>query len=165
MLVASSAPVDQFMVQNPEYFFGRSPEHAYVNPDNLQILLNHLKCAAFELPLRGDEAFGSLDLVRLCEHLEEVGFLHHSADGWHWISESYPADGISLRAVRSPVAPKITITHGPLGGGPGGAPCAVSSCVANSFSNCGMSVVLRSIYHWVSVPSTRCGRRTSGAWR
>ena len=51
VLVASSAPLDQFMVQNPEYFFGRSPEHGYVNPDNLLILLNHLKCAAFELPL------------------------------------------------------------------------------------------------------------------
>jgi DEAD/DEAH box helicase domain-containing protein len=101
VLVASSAPLDQFMVQNPEYFFGRSPEHGYVNPDNLLILLNHLKCAAFELPLREDEKFGSLDLGRLCEHLEEVGFLHHTTDGWHWVSESYPADAISLRSVSS----------------------------------------------------------------
>ena len=101
VLVASSAPLDQFMVQNPEYFFGRSPEHGYVNPDNLLILLNHLKCAAFELPLREDEKFGSLDLKRLCEHLEEVGFLHHASDGWHWVSESYPADAISLRSISS----------------------------------------------------------------
>ena len=101
MLVASSAPLDQFMVQNPEYFFGRSPEHGYVNPDNLQILLNHLKCAAFELPLREEEKFGALDLKRLCEHLEEAGFLHHTTDGWHWVSESYPADAISLRSVSS----------------------------------------------------------------
>jgi DEAD/DEAH box helicase domain-containing protein len=101
VLVASSAPLDQFMVQNPDYFFGRSPEHGYVNPDNLLILLNHLKCAAFELPLREDEKFGSLNLGRLCEHLEEVGFLHHTTDGWHWVSESYPADAISLRSVSS----------------------------------------------------------------
>jgi DEAD/DEAH box helicase domain-containing protein len=101
VLVASSAPLDQFMVQNPDYFFGRSPEHGYVNPDNLFILLNHLKCAAFELPLRDDEKFGSLDLRRLCQHLEEVGFLHHTSDGWHWVSESYPADAISLRSVSS----------------------------------------------------------------
>ena len=101
VLVASSAPLDQFMVQNPEYFFGRSPEHGYVNPDNLFILLNHLKCAAFELPLREDEKFGSLDLRRLCQHLEEIGFLHHTTDGWHWVSESYPADAISLRSVSS----------------------------------------------------------------
>jgi len=101
VMVASSAPLDQFMVQNPDYFFGRSPEHGYVNPDNLQILLNHLKCAAFELPLREDEKFGALDLKLLCQHLEEVGFLHHSSDGWHWVSESYPADAISLRSVSS----------------------------------------------------------------
>ncbi len=101
LLVASSAPLDQFMVQNPDYFFGRSPEHGFVNPDNLHILLSHLKCAAFELPLREDEKFGSLDLVRLLEHLEEVGFLHHTSEGWHWISESYPADAISLRSVSS----------------------------------------------------------------
>ena len=50
-MVASSAPLDQFIVQHPDYFFGRSPEHAYVQPDNLEILVNHLKCAAFELPI------------------------------------------------------------------------------------------------------------------
>jgi len=101
VLVASSAPLDQFMVQNPEYFFGRSPEHGYVNPDNLQILLSHLKCAAFELPLQEDEKFGTHDLKRLCEYLAEVGFLHLSSDGWHWVSESYPADAISLRSISS----------------------------------------------------------------
>src|SRR6202789_3922657 len=42
VMVASSAPLDQFIVQHPDYFFGRSPEHAYVQPDNLEILVNHL---------------------------------------------------------------------------------------------------------------------------
>jgi DEAD/DEAH box helicase domain-containing protein len=101
VLVASSAPLDQFIVQNPDYFFDHSPEHGYVNPDNLQILLNHLKCAAFELPLQEDEKFGELDLKMLCQHLEELGFLHKTSEGWHWISESYPADAISLRSVSS----------------------------------------------------------------
>ncbi len=101
LLVATSAPLDQFIVQNPDYFFDHSPEHGYVNPDNLQILLNHLKCAAFELPLKEDEKFGELDLKLLCKHLEELGFLHKTSEGWHWISESYPADAISLRSVSS----------------------------------------------------------------
>ncbi len=113
MLVASSAPLDQFMVQNPDYFFGRSPEHGYVNPDNLQILLNHLKCAAFELPLREEEKFGALDLKRLCEHLQEAGFLHYASDGWHWVSESYPADAISLRSVSSDNFVIVDITGEP----------------------------------------------------
>ena len=111
VLVASSAPLDQFIVQNPDYFFGRSPEHGYVNPDNLQILLSHLKCAAFELPLGEDEKFGALDLQRLCEHLEEVGFLHKSTDGWHWVSESYPADAISLRSISSDNVVIVDITN------------------------------------------------------
>jgi DEAD/DEAH box helicase domain-containing protein len=113
VLVASSAPLDQFMVQNPEYFFGRSPEHGYVNPDNLFILLNHLKCAAFELPLRDDEKFGALDLRRLCQHLEETGFLHHTQDGWHWLSKSYPADALSLRSVSSDNFVIVDNTHEP----------------------------------------------------
>ena len=67
VMVASSAPLDQFIVQHPDYFFGRSPEHAYVQPDNLEILVNHLKCAAFELPVSPDEKFGSVDLTTLCD--------------------------------------------------------------------------------------------------
>jgi len=101
VLVASSAPLDQFIVQHPDYFFGRSPEHGFVNPDNLEILLNHLKCAAFELPIEEGERFGSLDLETLCRHLTETGFLHHTGGAWHWVSESYPADAVSLRSVSS----------------------------------------------------------------
>ncbi|HEY6290626.1 MAG TPA: DEAD/DEAH box helicase [Terriglobia bacterium] len=101
VLVASSAPLDQFMVQNADYFFGRSPEHGFVNPDNLEILLNHLKCAAFELPLAEDERFGAPDLKALCRHLAEAGFLHRTGGAWHWVSESYPADAVSLRSVSS----------------------------------------------------------------
>src|SRR5580700_2830821 len=59
VMVASSAPLDQFIVQHPDYFFGRSPEHAYIQPDNPEILVNHLKCAVFELPLSPEEQFGS----------------------------------------------------------------------------------------------------------
>jgi DEAD/DEAH box helicase domain-containing protein len=101
VLVASSAPLDQFIVQHPDYFFGRSPEHGFVNPDNLEILLNHLKCAAFELPLEEGERFGTLDLETLCRHLTETGFLHQAGGAWHWVSESYPADAVSLRSVSS----------------------------------------------------------------
>jgi DEAD/DEAH box helicase domain-containing protein len=101
VLVASSAPLDQFIVQHPEYFFGRSPEHAFVQPDNLEILVNHLKCAAFELPLGPAEKFGDVDLSELCQRLAEVGFLHRSGGNWHWVQEAYPADTVSLRSVTS----------------------------------------------------------------
>src|SRR5271167_4206231 len=101
VMVASSAPLDQFIVQHPDYFFGRSPEHAHIQPDNLEILVNHLKCAAFELPLSPDERFGNVELPELCERLEEAGFLQRSGGNWHWVQESYPADTISLRSVTS----------------------------------------------------------------
>lgn len=101
VFVASSAPLDQFIVQHPDYFFGRSPEHAYVQPDNLEILVNHLKCAAFELPLAPDETFGDVDLAALCERLAEAGYFHRSGGNWHWTQEAYPADTVSLRSVTS----------------------------------------------------------------
>ena len=74
VMVASSAPLDQFIVQHPDYFFGRSPEHAFVQPDNLEILVNHLKCAAFELPIAPDETFGGVDLPELCDAARRSGF-------------------------------------------------------------------------------------------
>ncbi|MFZ0462669.1 MAG: DEAD/DEAH box helicase [Candidatus Acidiferrales bacterium] len=101
VMVASSSPLDQFIVQHPEYFFGRSPEHAYIQPNNLEILVNHLKCAAFELPLDPAEHFGDVDLAALCERLAEAGFLHKSGGNWHWVQEAYPADAVSLRSVTS----------------------------------------------------------------
>ena len=101
VMVASSAPLDQYIIEHPEYFFERSPEHAYINPDNLEIALNHLRCAAFELPIRNGEVFGPHDVAALCRFLAESGFLHESGGAWHWTSDTYPADAVSLRAVTS----------------------------------------------------------------
>ncbi len=113
VLVASSAPLDQYMVEHPDYFFGRSPEHAYINPDNLEILLAHLKCAAFELPIRDGETFGPHATADMCRFLEESGFLHHSSGSWHWTSSSYPADATSLRAVTSDNFVVVDVTSEP----------------------------------------------------
>ncbi len=104
VMVASSAPLDQYVVEHPDYFFGSPPEHAFINADNLEILLSHLKCAAFELPLREGESFGphgADKTAELCRFLAEIGFLHQSAGAWHWTSDTYPADAVSLRAVTS----------------------------------------------------------------
>ncbi len=102
VLVASSAPLDQYIVEHPDYFFSGSPEEAHINPDNLEIFLNHLKCAAFELPIRDGELFGKQDVSKLCQFLaEDLHLLHHSGDCWHWVSDSYPADSVSLRSITS----------------------------------------------------------------
>src|SRR4029079_14287293 len=107
VLVASSAPSDQFIVRNPSYFFDGTPEHALINPDNLHILLDHVKCAAFELPFTNDEHFGvegrrdEVDLQAILSVLGEEGFVLQADGQWNWTNESYPADAVSLRSVSS----------------------------------------------------------------
>ncbi len=98
VLIARSQPLDQFIIENPEYFFGKSPEHALINPDNLLILLSHIQCAAFELPFSDGERFGREDLSELLKYLEEKGTLHHVNKQWHWTQDAYPAEKISLRS-------------------------------------------------------------------
>jgi DEAD/DEAH box helicase domain-containing protein len=100
ILVATSSPMDQYLVTHPEYLFGAAPEHARINPENPFILVNHLKCAAFELPLGADEAFGG-DVSAHVRALEAEGLLHRAGDRFHWTSETYPADHLSLRTVTS----------------------------------------------------------------
>jgi len=114
VLVASSSPLDQFIVRHPDYFFGNTPEHAFIQPDNLEILINHLKCAAFELPIQVDEKFGEVDVQDLCARLAEAGYLHRAGDNYHWTHEAYPADTISLRSVTSDNFIIIDITDAPL---------------------------------------------------
>jgi DEAD/DEAH box helicase domain-containing protein len=101
VMVASSAPLDQFIVRHPDYFFGNTPEHAYIQPDNLEILVNHLKCAAFELPISPEDKFGEADTQDLCARLAEAGYLHRTGEHYHWTHQAYPADTVSLRSVTS----------------------------------------------------------------
>ncbi len=100
ILVATSSPMDQYLAAHPDYLFGAPPEHARINPENPFILINHLKCGAFELPFARGELFGA-DAGRHLEALEEEGLLHRAGEHFHWISETYPADHISLRTVTS----------------------------------------------------------------
>ena len=100
-LVASASPLDQFLARHPDHFFGRSPEQALINPDNLLILLGHLRCAAFELPFRAGESFGRVEGARVAEFLQflqEAGVLHRSGDKYFWMADQYPAQDISLRS-------------------------------------------------------------------
>ena len=112
VLVASSAPIDQFVARHPDYFFDASPEHALVNPDNLHILLDHVKCAAFELPFGDNEQFGSINVQEVLSVLAEEGFVHQVDGQWQWTQESYPADAVSLRSVTSDNFVIVDLTNG-----------------------------------------------------
>lgn len=98
LMVASSTPIDQYIVQNPEYFFERSPESARINPENLIILVDHLRCAAYELPFKETEVFGSADVVEIMEYLVEERVLTRNADTFYWANQAFPASSISLRS-------------------------------------------------------------------
>ncbi len=101
MLVASADPLDQFLARQPAFLFERSPESALINPDNLLILLAHLRCAAFELPFRQGENFGRVDPARVAEFLQflvESGVVHQSGEKFFWMADQYPAEAISLRS-------------------------------------------------------------------
>jgi len=101
VLVASANPIDQFLAHHPEYFFGRSPEQALVNPDHLLILLEHLRCAMFELPFQTDEGFGHLSAEQVGDFLQFLVSNHEahlSNDKYFWMADQYPAADISLRS-------------------------------------------------------------------
>ncbi|MEE4312396.1 MAG: DEAD/DEAH box helicase [candidate division KSB1 bacterium] len=98
VLLASSAPLDQFIINHPEYFFEQSAEAGIVDPNNLIVLMSHIKCAAFELPFEDNEKFGVDATHEILSYLEEHGVVHHSGERWHWTSEIYPAEAVSLRS-------------------------------------------------------------------
>ncbi len=98
ILIASSAPLDQYIINHPEYFFGASPEMGIINPDNMTILASHIKCGAFELPYEDGEQFGTANPLPLLEYLEKEQILRHTGGRWYWASEVYPAEEISLRS-------------------------------------------------------------------
>jgi len=101
VLVTSANPIDQFLAHHPEYFFERSPEQALINPDHLLILLEHLRCAMFELPFQKDEGFSSISAQTIEEYLNflvENNEAHLSQEKYFWMADQYPAANISLRS-------------------------------------------------------------------
>ena len=98
-LVCSSAPIDQFLAAHPEYLFDSSPEHGLINPDNLHVLLNHLRASSFELPIPATERFGIEETPTLLDVLEEDGYVRRADDDrYYWSHENFPASDFSLRS-------------------------------------------------------------------
>jgi len=101
ILIASANPLDQFLAHHPDYLFGRAPEQALIDPNHLLILLNHLRCALFELPFARGDAFGTVPaqmLAELLQFLSANGEAHASAEKIFWMADAYPAADVSLRS-------------------------------------------------------------------
>jgi DEAD/DEAH box helicase domain-containing protein len=99
VLVAGSQALDQYVVNHPEFFRDAAPEQARIAVDQPLILLDHVRCAAFELPFLDGERFGTVDPAAFLEVLAESGVLHVENGRHEWIADSYPANAVSLRAV------------------------------------------------------------------
>src|SRR6476620_8782589 len=99
VMVANSQPLDQYVVRHPEFFSASTPEHARIAPDQPVILLDHIRCAAFELPFLEGERFGPIDPAVYLELLAADGVVHAEGGRWEWIADSYPANAVSLRSV------------------------------------------------------------------
>lgn len=111
-MVASSNPLDQYIIQNPQYFFEATPESALIHPDNLIILIDHIKCAAYELPFEENDRFGGEALADVLEFLTEEKTLHRVKDRWYWMEQSFPAHNISLRSAAQENFVIIDISRG-----------------------------------------------------
>ena len=99
VFVASSSPLDQFIVRHPEYFLSSDPEEGLIDPDNLLLLAGHLQAGLFELPFEDQERLGRADVHELLELFEEDGSASRSGGRWFWSRQAFPADEIHLRRI------------------------------------------------------------------
>jgi DEAD/DEAH box helicase domain-containing protein len=116
VLVCSSEPIDQYVAQNADFLFGSSAEEARIDPSNIEVLIQHLKCATFEAPFElvapgsaaahetpaEGEAYFMLDAAATRDALEYLvghGLVHASGGRYHWAGEAFPANNISLRNI------------------------------------------------------------------
>ncbi len=100
ILISTSAPIDQYLASHPDYFTGLSPESAIINPDHLAILLDHIKCAAFELPFHIQPYYGKLTSAEIFQFLlvlEQQGFLYNANGEFFWANTQFPSSQFSLR--------------------------------------------------------------------
>jgi DEAD/DEAH box helicase domain-containing protein len=98
LLVCSNSPLDQYIAHHPEYLMEKNPEAALINPSNIYILVDQVKCAAFELPFKREDAFGDENIADILTYLEEKEVLHSENHMYHWQDRSYPAENVSIRS-------------------------------------------------------------------
>lgn len=98
VLVCSNGPLDQYIAAHPEYLMEKTPEAALINPSNIYILVDQIKCAAFEIPFALKERFGEENVSDILDYLEEKEVLHREDGNYHWQDRSYPAENVSIRS-------------------------------------------------------------------
>ena len=111
VFVASSSPLDQFIVRHPEYFLSTDPEEGLIDPDNLLLLAGHLQAGLFELPFEEGERLGRADVKELLHLFEDDGSATHSAGRWFWSRQAFPAEEVHLRRILADNVVIIDTSH------------------------------------------------------
>jgi DEAD/DEAH box helicase domain-containing protein len=111
VFVASSSPLDQFIVRHPEYFLSADPEEGLIDPDNLLLLAGHLQAGLFELPFESEERLGRADVRELLQLFEEDGSATRSAGRWFWSRQAFPAEEVHLRRIAADNVIIIDTSH------------------------------------------------------
>ncbi len=111
VFVASSSPLDQFIVRHPEYFLSADPEEGLIDPDNLLLLAGHLQAGLFELPFEDHERLGRADVQELLQVFEEDGSATRSAGRWFWSRQAFPAEEVHLRRILADNVVIIDTSH------------------------------------------------------
>ena len=111
VFVASSSPLDQFIVRHPEYFLSADPEEGLIDPDNLLLLAGHLQAGLFELPFEDQERLGRADISELLQMFEEDGSATRSAGRWFWSRQAFPAEEVHLRRILADNVVIIDTSH------------------------------------------------------
>jgi DEAD/DEAH box helicase domain-containing protein len=111
VFVASSSPLDQFIVRHPEYFLSADPEEGLIDPDNLLLLAGHLQAGLFELPFEEEERLGRADVKELLHLFEDDGSATHSAGRWFWSRQAFPAEEVHLRRILADNVVIIDTSH------------------------------------------------------
>ncbi len=123
VFIATDSPLDQFLVNNPQYLLQAPPEHGLINPDNLLVLGSHVQAAAFELAFEAGDSFGASGAETtgaLLELFRDDGLVHRSGSRYHWAADAFPAEAISLR--RAAATNVVIIDTSTAAGGPGQGP-------------------------------------------
>jgi len=111
VFVASSSPLDQFIVRHPEYFLSANPEEGLIDADNLLLLASHLQAGLFELPFEDQERLGRAEVGELLRLFEEDGSATHSAGRWFWSRQAFPAEEVHLRRILADNVVIIDTSH------------------------------------------------------
>ena len=122
LLVGRSDPLDQYLARDPEFLLGSSAEEARIDPDNVEVLIQHLKCAAFEIPFicsddgeQQPDSYAGLDPDNTREALSflaQHGVLHEANGRFHWSADAYPANHVSLRNIGWDNFVIVDVAHG-----------------------------------------------------